>query len=122
MDPRSLARALGYGRIALGAGLLVAPNTVAGLWVGRDGRRPAARVLATGFGARDLALGVGTVLALSRGQEVAPWVRAGMAADAADLLATWRARRSLPTLAAVGVSAMAGGATVLSAWLQQALD
>ncbi len=122
MDPRTLTRALAYGRIALGAGLLVAPGAVAALWTGRDGRRPAARVLATGFGARDVALGAGTALALAHGQSVAPWIRAGMAADAADLLATWRARRSIPALPAVGVSLMAGGATALSAWLQRELD
>jgi hypothetical protein len=122
MDPRTLARALAYGRIGFGVALLVAPGVIGGLWAGRDGRRPAARLLATGFGARDLALGVGTAVALSRGGDARPWMQAAVAADLGDLLATLRVRGDVPVLSAVGVSAMAGGAAALGAWVQRELD
>jgi hypothetical protein len=122
MDPRTLARALAYGRIGLGGALVLAPGLVAGLWAGRDGRRPAGRLLATGLGARDLALGAGTAVALARGGEAAPWVQAGIAADVADLLATVRGRRDIPVLPAIGVSLRAGGAAVAGAWAQRELD
>ena len=45
-----------------------------------------------------------------------------MLADAADLVATLRARDSLPALAVPAVVALAGGSLVLGAWLQSAVD
>ncbi len=45
-----------------------------------------------------------------------------MLADAADLVATLRARDALPPLAVPAVAALAGGSVVLGAWLQAAVD
>src|SRR5919107_2082137 len=103
MTARTLAFGLAAGRIGLGAAFLLAPGKVGAAWTGRDARRPGAQVLGVGFGARDLALGLGTVAALSQGHGAVPWVRAGALADLGDLLATLRARRSLPALPALGV-------------------
>jgi hypothetical protein len=122
MHPRTLALALAYGRIGLGGALLAAPGPVVRLWAGRDGRRPVARLLATGFGARDLALGVGTAVAVSRGGDARTWLRAGIAADLADVLANVRVRGDVPRLPALGVATLAAGAAVAGAWAQQQID
>jgi hypothetical protein len=60
--------------------------------------------------------------AVMRRRGAAPWVRAGMLADAADFAVTVRARRSLPPAAAPLVCTMAGGSVLLGAWLHAALD
>jgi hypothetical protein len=122
MDPRSLARLQALGRLALGAGLVAAPGAVAGGWVGGVADKREGQALAIGLGARDVALGAGALRALSAGYGAGGWVRAGMLADAADLVATLRARHRLPALAVPAVVALAGGSVALGAWLQAALD
>lgn len=122
MDASALARVQAYSRLALGAALAVAPGVVGGAWVGRDAGRPGGRALAAGMGGRDVAIAVGTLHALRTGEGAPPWVRAGMAGDVADLVATLRARHSLRTLAWPAVVALAGTSAGLGAWLQYRLD
>jgi hypothetical protein len=122
MDARSLARLQALGRLALGAGLMATPGAVAGGWVGGVADRQEGQTLAIGLGARDVAIAAGALRALAAGHGAGGWVRAGMLADAADLVATLRARDSLPALAVPAVVALAGGSLVLGAWLQSAVD
>jgi hypothetical protein len=122
MDARMLARAVALGRLGLGAALLVAPGPMAAAWTGRDGLRPGARVIAAGLGARDVAQGAGTAWALAGAADPRPWLGAGALADAVDCLATLRARAALPTLPALGVSALAASGALLGAWLARELD
>jgi hypothetical protein len=121
--PRDLARFQALGRVAAGIGLTVAPRAVASRWIGaRSARRPGTAVVVTAMGARDLALGLGQARAISNGFGAAPWVAAGVLADATDLLATVRARRDLPGLGVVAITAVAGGSTALGLWLARAVD
>jgi hypothetical protein len=122
MDARSLARLQALGRLALGAGLVATPGVVAGGWVGGVADKREGQTLAIGLGARDVGLAAGALRALAAGHGAGGWVRAGMLADAADLVATLRARDSLPALAVPAVVALAGGSLVLGAWLQSAVD
>jgi hypothetical protein len=122
MDARSIARLQSLGRLALGAGLVAAPGAVAGGWIGGVADKREAQALAIGLGARDVALALGALRALGAGHGAGGWVRAGMLADAADLVATLRARDRLPALAVPAVVALAGGSLVLGAWLQAAVD
>ena len=112
VKPRDLLTQLSAGRIALGATLIVKPQLVTGMWLGRDGQRPAIAVLGRGFGARDAVLGAGTLAGDARGQGLRPWVYAGLLADAADLLATHFGRDHLPKASARLIYALAGGALV----------
>jgi hypothetical protein len=122
MTARTLARLQAYGRVALGGGLVLAPGLVAGGWVGGVADKRDGQALAIGLGARDVALAVGTLRALSSRRPAGPWLRAGIVADAADLVATLRARDALPPLAVPAVAAIAGGSVLLGAYLQSALD
>jgi hypothetical protein len=121
MDARTVARAQALGRIGLGAGLALAPGVVGGAWVGATADQAGGRVLAAAMGARDVGLGVGLLRAVGRRRGARAWMRAGVVADAADLVATLRARDELPPLAAA-VAAVAAASAVVGAWLQGALD
>ena len=95
MDARSLARLQALGRLGFGAGLVArARRAWRGGWVGGVADRRDGQALAIGLGARDVALALGALRALRSGRGAAPWLRAGMLADAADLVATLRARDS----------------------------
>ena len=122
MEARSLARWQALGRLTFGAGLMVAPAALAGAWVGGVADRREGQAIAIGLGARDVALALGALRALGAGYGSGAWIRAGMLADAADLVGTLRARGSVPALAAPAVGALAGGSVLLGAWLQSAVD
>jgi hypothetical protein len=69
-----------------------------------------------GLGARDLALGGGTLAALSGGG-ARPWLVASAGADLGDLLATLRHAGDLPASSVASLVAIAGGAAAAGAWL-----
>jgi hypothetical protein len=119
--PEELARYQALGRVALGAGLLAMPAGLTGAWIGRTASRPGPRVLTRALGARDVALGLGQLRAVSAGAGVRPWLLAGMLADAVDLVASARERDDLPSLGAAGVSAMAAASTALGVYLARQL-
>jgi hypothetical protein len=77
MRTKTVARALGWFSIGLGAAELLAPGAL-GRFLGTGRTR-----LLRGFGAREIAAGIG-ILA---GERVAPWVWARVAGDALDLAA-----------------------------------
>ena len=122
MDARSIARLQSLGRLVVGAGLIGVPGSLAGGWVGGVADKREGQTLAIAVGARDVALALGALSALRAGKGAGPWVRAGMLADAADLVATLRARDSLPPPAVPAVVVLAGGSLLLGAWLQSAAD
>ncbi len=117
MDPRTLARGVAYLRVALGAGLVIAPARSARGWVGEDGTTPGAQVMGIAVGARDIAVAAGTLRALSRGEDARPWVAASVLCDAADAAANLSRRDALPATGAIGVTALAGSAALLGLWL-----
>ena len=123
MDARALARNQALGRLALGAGVMLAPGLFAGGWVGGVADRREGQALAIGLGARDVSIALGTLAGLRsrRRGGAAAWIRAGVVADAADLAGTLRARDALPPLAAPAVGALAGGSALLGLWLQGAV-
>ena len=122
MTARTLARLQAVGRLVAGGGLTFAPGVVAGGWVGAPADAREGQALAVGLGARDMAIALGTLHALRSRRGASAWLRAGVAADAADLVATVRARDGLPPHAWPAVVAIAGGSVLLGAYLQTALD
>lgn len=103
-------RAFAIGRIGIGATALVAPGVVLKRFFGKGyDSSPATRALARFTGGRDVALGLGTLLALSHGSPVRGWIEAGMVADAGDLFGTLLAAKHLPKVSAVGTCFAAAG-------------
>jgi hypothetical protein len=113
VDQHQIARALAALRIVTGGLLLVAPGVPARLWLGERGD-PSVKLLARAMGARDLALGVGALRALTTGEPAMPWVAGGAASDATDALASLlglgrrHPGRALVMGAVAGAAALAG--------------
>ena len=92
-------------------------------WVGRDeAARPSVRLFARTLGARDLALGLGALLALRSGGDVRGWIEAGGLADAGDTVATLANFADLPRVTRWGVLASTVGAAALAALLAPVVD
>lgn len=107
---------LATGRVALGVVALLRPALVARPWVGKaQAAALAGVVLGRAAGGRDLALGVGTLLAAWRGDERAlqGWTLAGAFCDAVDAVVTAVSWRDLPTWGRLAVAGAAGGGAVL---------
>ncbi len=114
MDARTLARGIALGRVAFGVALLATPSRSTTVWLGRDdASRPGTAVAVRGLGARDLALGAGTLAASP--DALAAWVAASIMGDLSDLAATLRAGSAIPRTGRIGVSALAAGAVGLGA-------
>lgn len=112
-----LARLYGVTRLTLGAATVLMPSVVAKVWMGRGAEDTVSRVALRGLGAREAALGFGTLVALERGGSVRRWLEAGAIADAGDAFGTFSQRRSLPASRWVIATAIAGA----SAWFSTQL-
>ncbi|HET7487792.1 MAG TPA: hypothetical protein VFJ85_07680 [Acidimicrobiales bacterium] len=122
-DALRYARLLSYGRIALGATALLAPRLPLWPWVGDgESRRPAAKMLARSLGARDLALGIGPVLAMRHDAPVRGWIEAGGLADAGDVVTTLVAWRHLPRRTRVVMLVIVAGSMAACRILSSAAD
>jgi hypothetical protein len=117
VDATLAARALAIGRIALGLGLFLAPRRLSRAWLGRDAEGGNVTAVVRGLAARDVAVGVGTLVALrgdAPAQDAERWIEAGIVGDLGDavgtLLAGKRDRDGMLVLAIAGGAAMAGAA------------
>jgi len=120
VEPKDLARALALGRIAIGAGALVAPRA-ASLWLGSDASAPGATVLTRALGARDALLG-GMVLHTLDHPEVAPrWLASTGLMDLIDGASALAVASSLPRGRGAGGAVIAGAAGVAGLALSRAL-
>jgi hypothetical protein len=104
--------AVAAGRVALGAVALAWPSVPARPWVGSAADDVAARVFGRALGARDLALGLGTLAALGRADGAGTWIAAGALSDALDVAASASCWGELPRLSRWLVVLSAGGAAV----------
>jgi hypothetical protein len=111
---RRLALTVAGLRVALGVLAMVGPDLALRPWVGRPGG-PERRVLARSLAGRDIALGLGALLAARRRAPLRGWVEAGSLADAGDVLGTALAFGRLPRAGRVLVLGAAAGAAVAGA-------
>ena len=122
MERRAAAVALARGRIGIGVASLLAPAWVGCLMTGRDGSRGGTKLFARMFGARDIGLGLGTIIALDRGAPVRGWLEASALADGSDLAACLLGRDHIPRLSFVGAVGLAAAGAGMNAWLARQLD
>ena len=116
MNPRQGARALAIGRVALGAGLLLAPGVVARGWLGELAGRPGVQSVLRGFGVRDMVIGMIAMHTLENPQVGPRWQRTCAACDAVDAVAALAAARDLPLPGTLGVAVLGGGAAAAGLW------
>ena len=122
MEPRDLALAHARRRMLVGAAFVLAPGLAGRLWIGEDAARRPVKVLARAFGVRDLALGLGVVIALDRGAPVRGWIEGGVLSDAVDVCATLLAGDSIPQNVRRGALALGASSALLGAALSRQLD
>jgi hypothetical protein len=122
VQPRDLALSNARGRMAIGAALVLAPRLAGPMWIGRDADSRAVHVLARGLGARDLALGLGTAVALDRGAPVRGWLEGAALADGVDLVSTLLAGDSIPASKRRAVALIAGASLIACAALARVVD
>jgi hypothetical protein len=122
MAARDLAVGLAGGRIAIGVVSLLAPRLVGRAMMRRGGDSGGMRLLLRVVGARDLALGLGVLVALDRDAPVRSWLRASAVVDGLDAAGSLLARHHLrPTVFPAAAGAATAG-TLLSGWLAGQLD
>jgi hypothetical protein len=122
MERRHLAVSLACGRIAIGVASLLAPGLVGRTMTGRDGSEGGTRLFARMVGARDLALGLGVLVALERGAPVRGWLEASAVVDGIDAAAVLLARHHIRPRVFPGALGLAVAGALLSAWLARQLD
>src|SRR5215211_1965511 len=112
---RLLAGLLSAGRVVFGLAVITEPRLMERTWIGRQARVPGAQVLARAVGSRDLAVGLGGLQAVARGDGSArPWLAAASICDAVDFGATWAAGRRIPRESRTGVLVIASLFSLLS--------
>ena len=122
MQARDLAVGLAGGRIAIGVVSLLAPGVVGRAMMGPGADTGGTRLLFRVVGARDLALGIGVVVALNRDAPVQGWLRASAVADGLDAGGSLLARRHLRPIVFPAAAAAATAGALLSGWLAGQLD
>ena len=115
MDPRQQARAVAIGRLVFGAAFMLTPGLTGRLWIGPAAHQGPVKVLTAAIGARDIAMGLGVLMAMGRGAPVRGWLEGIAMTDALDFTVALLARDRLPrgqrrlVLALAGASAIQAG-------------
>lgn len=122
MEDATLAMSLARCRIAIGVAAVLAPGLAARAMSGRRRSDGIAPVFARMLGARDVALGLGTVIALDRGGPVRGWLEGSALADTVDCVACVLARESLSPVAVAAAAGLGGASAILGALLSRRLD
>ena len=122
MEARDLAVGLAGARIAVGVVSLLAPGLMVRAMMGPEGLSSGMRLLLRVVGVRDLALGIGVLVALDRDAPVRGWLQASAVVDSFDAAGSLLARHHLRPIVfpAAGCAATAGA--LLSGWLAGQLD
>jgi hypothetical protein len=117
------ATGLAVLRVAFGVAAWILPKLVVRPWVGDVvAEDTGGRVLSRALGGRDIALGVGTLLAMRHGGPSRGWIEASALADSGDLVATVAAFKSLPRLTRWGILALTLGAVVTGGLVAPVID
>ena len=123
MDDREAARLIGAARVVFGSWAFLAPGTFTKACIGRQARPYPTNMMVRGLGARDCAIGLGTLAALEKKKRsVSSWLQAGALGDAADAVGTVAAWRPLPKVRALFLLGLTSGSAVVGARLASALD
>lgn len=121
IDPMTVARGVAVTRIALGAALLLAPRWVTQPWLRAVRPAPDAVTAWRVAGSRDIALGVGMVMAAKHESSgLRGWLDAGALADGLDVVSLLR-DRSLHPAARTAAIVPAAATAALSGYLARRL-
>lgn len=122
MGDATVAMSVARLRIAIGLAAVVSPRLATRAMGASGTPEGLGPLFIRMLGARDIALGLGTVIALDRGAPVRGWVEGSALSDAADCVACIRARKDMSPLAFRVSAGLGGASAVLGAFLSRRLD
>ena len=122
MEDAKLAMFAARCRIAIGTAAVAVPGLAARVMGGRRGPEGVAPLFARMLGARDVALGLGTVIALDRGAPVRGWLEASALADTVDCAACVVAREDLAPTVLRAAAGLGAASASLGIFLSRRLD
>ena len=122
MDDAALAIAVARIRIAIGAAAVLVPGLAARVMSGGRDAKGIGPLFARMLGGRDVALGLGTVIALDRGKPVRGWLEGAALADTVDCIACVLARDSMPPSAFKASLGLGASAALAGLFLSRRLD
>jgi hypothetical protein len=122
MEDATLAMSIARLRIAIGLGAVVTPRLAVRALSGRRALDGISPLLARMLGARDVALGLGTVIALDRGAPVRGWLEGSALSDAVDCISCLRARKHMSPLGSRASAGLGAAAAIAGIILSRRLD
>jgi len=120
-DRRPFATAIALTRVVLGLAAVAAPGPAGRAWIGPGASGRDRAVILRALGGRDVALGVGALLALRAGREARRWLLMGAISDLVDTAASAAGFGALPERRRWLVLAASGGAACAGAFLGSTL-
>ncbi len=113
-----LSYGLASSRATLGLIAYLFPRVVSAPWVGgSEASRHSVKLFARTLGARDMALGLGHLYSLTKGENAQEWLVAGALADLGDTMATVISFDELPKPHAYGILLLTVSAFLLGSYL-----
>lgn len=105
---------IGYAAARIGIGVVATadPARIGRTWIGESAAETPTKVILRGLGARDFALGAGTIEATLAERGAAAWLGFSALADLGDLTATLAGRKGLPDKGVKLTAALAGAGFV----------
>ncbi len=122
MEATTVAMLFARGRIAIGIAAVAVPGSAIRAMSADSDPGGLAPVVARMLGGRDIALGLGTVVALDHGTPVRGWLEGAALADAVDCVASVIGREQMTPRAFWGTLGLAGGSAILGVVLARRLD
>ena len=122
MNVTTPAMLVARSRIALGIAAVAAPGVVIRVLGGRAKSPGLAPLFVRMLGGRDIALGLGTVIALDHGTPVRGWVEGSALADAVDSVSSVLAREQMTPLAFRATAGLSAASAILGLVLSRRLD
>src|SRR2546430_13755222 len=95
-NARAQVRVLGMLRAVVGGAMVLAPATSMRFWIGEERKAFGTRLVTRALGMREIAIGVGTILAVDHDAPVRGWLEAGGLIDSSDAFTTPLSYPKLP--------------------------
>lgn len=122
MDDAQLALTVARGRVVLGLAAVMAPGLTTRVMSRRRQSGGMAPVFARMLGGRDVALGLGAVIALDRGKPVRGWLEGAVLADTVDCVASVLARDEMSPAVFTAAAGLGAASAILGVVLSRRLD
>jgi peptide-methionine (R)-S-oxide reductase len=122
MEDAKVAMFAARCRIALGMAAVAVPGLATRVMGDRGRSEAIGPLFARMLGGRDVALGLGTVIALDRGAPVRGWLEGSALADAVDCVACIVARNDMRPRVVGPAIGLGAGSAILGIFLSRRLD